>query len=145
MPIVDAAQGSQSQKSRRPSEDGEASSSGAASSSQNGVAVAGQLNGGNWQQRIKALKDEAKTMRDERKTVMKRLKAAQRKNKRLRDRARILSEEDMLHILSMRRDRAASMAESASAASSSSGVPSSAVASSQEDHEPKAAEGDIMD
>ena len=56
-----------------------------------------------WALRIHKLKDETLRLRTQRQQVAKKLKAAQRKNRRLKDRARCLSEEDMLQILMMKR------------------------------------------
>ena len=55
-----------------------------------------------------------------RQKLAKELKAAQRKNKRLKERARMLSEEDMVQILVMKRGKTASANEEAESSTSSS-------------------------
>ena len=63
-----------------------------------------------WCDRIASLKKQTQNLREQRQKLAKELKAAQRKNKRLKERARCLSEEDMVQILVMKRQK---MAESA--------------------------------
>ena len=82
-----------------------------------------------WAEKIAGLKKATSELREERQRVAKELKAAQRKNKRLKERARTLSEEDMMQILVMKRakkeaatevDPASSSAEISTSASSAS-------------------------
>ena len=69
---------------------------------------------------IDSLREEQQRVRDERKRLAKELKNAQRRKKRLKGRARALSNEDLLAVLLMREERAAASA-SGSAASSGAG------------------------
>ena len=74
-----------------------------------------------WADKIVELKKNTAEARKYRQKLAKELKAAQRKNKRLKERARLLSEEDMVQILVMKRGKTASEKEEvASSASSSS-------------------------
>ena len=90
-----------------------------------------------WEGRIQELKNTNMALRVHRQKVAKELKAAQRKNKRLKERARFLSEEDMVQILVMKRQKTTGTGSSASSAASSSssglasGPPSPGSASSQ--------------
>ena len=59
----------------------------------------------NWAKRIQYLKKQQDQVRDTKKKLAKDLKAAQRKTRRLKERARHLSEEDMMNILLMKRSR----------------------------------------
>lgn len=80
-----------------------------------------------WEGRIQELKVASNALRQHRQKVAKDLKAAQRKNKRLKERARCLSEEDMIQILVMKRGKSAAIAASSAsdaASSSSCGLPS---------------------
>ena len=60
-------------------------------------------------------------MRDDRRKVMRSLKNSMAKAKRLRDKARTLSEEDMLQILKMRRASSSTDSSSPGSAAASSG------------------------
>ena len=53
--------------------------------------------------KIQNLRQEAQKLRDDRAKVSKQLKNEQRKNKRLKERAKHLTEDDMVAILSMKR------------------------------------------
>ena len=88
-----------------------------------------------WATRITDLKKQTIQLREDRQRVAKALKCAQRKNKRLKERARCLTEEDMVQILVMKRasramDLDAVMPSPPGAASSSSSAAS--VARSEE-------------
>ena len=63
-------------------------------------------------------------LREQKQKISKELKAAIRKSKRLKERARHLSEEDMLHILVMKRSKQATTAGPDTSAASSSGLSS---------------------
>ena len=76
------------------------------------------LSSGSWPDRITELKKQTLELRATRQKVAKELKAAQRKNKRLKERARSLSEEDMLQILVMKRARGTDTGASDAAGSS---------------------------
>ena len=78
-----------------------------------------------WAARIQGLKKQTTQLREQRQRVAKELKAAQRKNRRLKERARCLSEEDMLQILVMKRARTADNASSADVETGGSGNGSS--------------------
>lgn len=84
------------------------------------------LSSGGWPARISDLKKQTVELRETRQRVAKDLKAAQRKNKRLKERARSLSEEDMLQILVMKRTRVTVAGTSDGAGSSGSGSGGSA-------------------
>ena len=74
-----------------------------------------------WPEKIAQLKKSTEEARSHRQKLAKELKSAQRKNKRLKERARFLSEEDMVQILVLKRQKtAAAKEESASSSSSSS-------------------------
>ena len=73
-----------------------------------------------WEGRIQELKSASLALRQHRQKVAKDLKAAQRKNKRLKERARCLSEEDMIQILVMKRGKSGGASSSASSAASGS-------------------------
>ena len=74
-----------------------------------------------WAEKIAELKKSTAEARLHRQRLAKDLKSAQRKNKRLKERARMLSEEDMVQILVMKRGKTAGDKEGvASSASSSS-------------------------
>ena len=74
-----------------------------------------------WADKIAELKKSTLEARLHRQRLAKDLKSAQRKNKRLKERARMLSEEDMVQILVMKRGKTAGDKEEvASSASSSS-------------------------
>lgn len=80
-----------------------------------------------WEGRIQELKLASNALRQHRQKVAKDLKSAQRKNKRLKERARCLSEEDMIQILVMKRGKSAATASSSAsdaASSSSCALPS---------------------
>ena len=80
------------------------------------------VSAGGWAARITGLKKQTQELREERQRVAKELKAAQRKNKRLKERARCLSEEDMVQILVMKRTMRNAVASSDAASSASSGA-----------------------
>ena len=84
------------------------------------------LSSGSWPNRISELKKQTLELRATRQKVAKELKAAQRKNKRLKERARSLSEEDMLQILVMKRSRGTDTGSSDAAGSSTPGSTGSA-------------------
>lgn len=143
MPVVDASDAVRGTKRAGKVARDDAASGGSCTTSEAASLEEPALTGGNWDQRIKALKMEANQIRDDRRKVMRQLKAAQRKNKRLKERARTLSEEDMIHILSMRRNRSASADDrasgSASGSASSGAAPASASSEgvpSRDDEEP---------
>ena len=73
-----------------------------------------------WADKIAELKKNTLEARAHRQKLAKDLKAAQRKSKRLKERARFLSEEDMVQILMKRAKTAAAKEEVANSASSSS-------------------------
>ena len=81
-----------------------------------------------WPSRISDLKKQTLELRERRQKVAKELKAAKRKNKTLKDRARCLSEDDMLQILMMKRARSTVGESSDGAGSSSSGSAASGAA-----------------
>ena len=83
-----------------------------------------ETTGTGWAQRIKILKTEQQQLRSQRQKVTKDLKAAQRKNKRLKERARFLSEDDMVQILVMKRTKDAGN-ETAAVVASTGGASSS--------------------
>ena len=62
----------------------------------------------NWKDRISTLHTEAKQLRAQRNRVSKDLKSAMRKNKRIMERAKGLSEVDIVQILVMKRAKTAS-------------------------------------
>ena len=74
-----------------------------------------------WDDKVKHLRSEATKMRDDRRKVMRSLKNSMAKAKRLRDKARTLSEEDMLQILKMRRASSSTDSSSPGSAAASSG------------------------
>ena len=61
-----------------------------------------------WKDRISTLHTEAKKLREQRNRVSKDLKSAMRKNKRIMERAKGLSEVDIVQILVMKRAKTAS-------------------------------------
>ena len=73
-----------------------------------------------WQERVQDLKTQTQRLREDRQRVAKDLKAAQRKNRRLKERARCLSEDDMMSILLMKRMKPTAATSNTKAASSSS-------------------------
>ena len=73
-----------------------------------------------WADKIAQLKKNTVEARVHRQKLAKELKAAQRKNKRLKERARFLSEEDMVQILVMKRAKTAATKEEAESSASSS-------------------------
>lgn len=64
----------------------------------------------NWKDRISTLHTEAKHLRAQRNRVSKDLKSAMRKNKRIMERAKGLSEVDIVQILVMKRAKTATSA-----------------------------------
>ena len=64
----------------------------------------------NWKDRISTLHTEAKKLREQRNRVSKDLKSAMRKNKRIMERAKGLSEVDIVQILVMKRAKTATSA-----------------------------------
>ena len=73
-----------------------------------------------WADKIAELKKSTLEARLHRQRLAKDLKSAQRKNKRLKERARMLSEEDMVQILVMKRAKTTSANEEAESSTSSS-------------------------
>ena len=124
MPVVDTVV-SANAGSEEHAVDSSAGSGTAAPPASSSVAIA-ELSASGWPGKISELKKETLLLRASRQRVAKELKAAQRKNKRLKERARCLSEEDMLQILMMKRAKAAEAGSEQSAGSSSSGNPGSA-------------------
>ena len=68
-------------------------------------AVVDRLEHGGWAGRIASLKKQTKQLRDKRQRVAKHLKAAQRKNRRLKERALCLSENGIMSIVMMKRSK----------------------------------------
>ena len=128
MPVVDIGHGADG--------DGAASANPATTANPTGEAPTEpkemMLKGIGWAERIRNLKSETHALREKRQKVAQELKAAQRKNRRLKERARCLSEEDMLQILVMKKAKSTSSAtgSSSSAAGSASSGPGGEMASS---------------
>ena len=120
MPIVEAT-GPGGNKRKRAS-DAEAAAAGDAEAEKTTVELADlDTAPTGWAEKIAELKKTTMEARAHRQKLAKELKAAQRKSKRLKERARFLSEEDMVQILVMKRAKtAAAKEEVASSASSSS-------------------------
>ena len=120
MPTLDIIGKSGCEKTDRPQPD--AASAGSAGSKKTGLEMT-ELEPTclSWPEKIAQLKKSTEEARSHRQKLAKELKSAQRKNKRLKERARFLSEEDMVQILVLKRQKtAAAKEESASSSSSSS-------------------------
>ena len=120
MPIVEATVPGGSKRKR--AADAEAAAPGDAKAEKTSVDLTEQETAPTaWAGKIAELKKNTAEARLYRQKLAKELKAAQRKNKRLKERARMLSEEDMVQILVMKRGKTAGDKEEvASSASSSS-------------------------
>ena len=120
MPIVEATNPGGKTK-KHGSEAGPASAGHAAAEKTEVALTDLELAPTGWADKIAELKKTTVEARAHRQKLAKELKAAQRKSKRLKERARFLSEEDMVQILVMKRAKtAAAKEEVASSASSSS-------------------------
>ena len=120
MPVVDAVAGASCAAPHTRSDS--APGTGAVVPAAPADAVMVDVSAGGWAARISGLKRQTQELREERQRVAKELKAAQRKNKRLKERARCLFEEDMVQILVMKRTMRSAATSSEAAASSSSGA-----------------------
>jgi chromosome segregation ATPase len=60
---------------------------------------------------LKDLKEKAAQLRKEKKELARRLRNAERKQKRLKEKAKLLSDQDLLSVIIMRRDKKARLAE----------------------------------
>ena len=83
-----------------------------------------------WDDKIRDLRLEASRMRTERKAVMRQLKNTKQKARRLKSKAKTLSEQDMLQILKMKRTASAAETPASPRASASSGSAGNSPASS---------------
>ena len=124
MPVIDASAGS----SDAPPNTGTETSSGNGNAppEMNPHRILLDMATTGWADRITKLKTEAKELREHRQKVAKELKAAQRKNRNLKERARCLSEEDMLQILVMKRSKTTVSEPENASESTASGSGSSA-------------------
>ena len=122
MPVLDAIAGSSAAAAHNNTETSTGTGI-AVPETSNTVTV--DLSSAGWAGRIAGLKNQTKELREQRQRVAKELKAAQRKNKRLKERARCLSEEDMVHILVMKRTKSSANGSSEGGGSSTSGGASS--------------------
>lgn len=108
MPVLDAAAAGQSPLTpSKTSPDPETTSTGSSNSS-DPVNLPEGMTQVNWKDRISTLHTEAKHLRAQRNRVSKDLKSAMRKNKRIMERAKGLSEVDIVQILVMKRAKTAS-------------------------------------
>ena len=108
MPVIDtAADGESSRTPSKTSPDPDTTSTGSSNLS-GPVTVPEGTEQVNWKGRISTLHPEAKKLREQRKKVSKDLKSAMRKNKRIMERAKGLSEADIVQTLVMKRAKAAS-------------------------------------
>ena len=100
MPIVDvvdnSARGSNEQA-------GTTASSGAAAAEEAGKTLMTVAAARDWSSRIQELKKQQEDMKASKQALAKELKASKRKWRRLKERARCLSEDDMVNILMMKR------------------------------------------
>ena len=115
MPVVDAVSGAGASSAGSHIEP--TAGTGTAPPPPSASSVLLDLGTGGWPARISDLKKQTLELRERRQKVAKELKAAQRKNKTLKERARCLSEDDMLQILLMKRSRS-TVAESSDGAGS---------------------------
>lgn len=122
MPVFDVATGVASDVPNASSTSVEGSSSASGQQSSISLDTEGTTD---WSMRIHDLREDQRKLRFERSRIAKELKAACRKNKRLKERARHLSEDDMMQILLMKQRK-----PSEPASASSSGTSSSAGSSS---------------
>ena len=110
MPVLDAAAAGQSPLTpSKTSPDPDATSTGSSNSS-DPVNLPEGMTQVNWKDRISTLHTEAKQLRAQRNRVSKDLKSAMRKNKRIMERAKGLSEVDIVQILVMKRAKTATSA-----------------------------------
>ena len=108
MPVLDAAAAGQSPRTpSKTSPDPDTTSTGSSNLSDpvNWPVGTAQVN---WKDRISTLHTEAKKLREQRNRVSTDLKSAMRKNKRIMERAKGLSEVDIVQILVMKRAKTAS-------------------------------------
>ena len=152
MPVVDASTSGAGASAGHAGAEATGASAAVPEAPANGLTLASE----GWAARIQELKKQTSQLREDRQRVAKELKAAQRKNRRLKERARCLSEEDMLQILVMKRAKSAENASNpdAGVAGPSSGssdasafVPSAVLSdmgSARSESSPRA-EGDLDD
>jgi hypothetical protein len=108
MPVLDAAAAGQSPRTpSKTSPDPDTTSTGSSNLS-DPVNLPEGMTQVNWKDRISTLHTEAKQLRAQRNRVSKDLKSAMRKNKRIMERAKGLSEVDIVQILVMKRAKTAS-------------------------------------
>ena len=108
MPVLDAAAAGQSPRTpSKTSPDPDTTSTGSSNLS-DPVNLPEGTTHVNWKDRISTLHTEAKQLRAQRNRVSKDLKSAMRKNKRIMERAKGLSEVDIVQILVMKRAKTAS-------------------------------------
>ena len=108
MPVLDAAATGQSPRTpSKTSPDPDTTSTGSSNLS-DPVNLPEGTTQVNWKDRISTLHTEAKQLRAQRNRVSKDLKSAMRKNRRIMERAKGLSEVDIVQILVMKRAKTAS-------------------------------------
>ena len=125
MPILDVSPSTGDNAAGQQEAGGAAAAGDGASSQHRGVYDVAE-NVQSWDDKIRELRAEAQRIRDDRRKVMRTLKCSQAKAKRLREKARTLSESDMLQILKMKRplpaSNSAASTDTTPAASSSGGA-----------------------
>ena len=108
MPVLDAAAAGQSPRTPSKTSPGPDTTSTGSSNLSDPVNLPEGTPQVNWKDRISTLHTEAKQLRAQRNRVSKDLKSAMRKNKRIMERAKGLSEVDIVQILVMKRAKTAS-------------------------------------
>ena len=108
MPVLDTAAGGQSPRTPSKTSPGPDTTSTGSSNPSGPVNLPEGTAQVNWKYRISTLHTEAKKLREQRNRVSKDLKSAMRKNKRIMERAKGLSEVDIVQILVMKRAKTAS-------------------------------------
>ena len=121
MPIVDVVGRADSS---RPGPASATVASSSSATSEQAAVLTGTEPAQDMASRIQQLRGSQMRLREQKHKISKELKAAIRKSKRLKERARHLSEEDMLHILVMKRSKQATTAGPDTSAASSSGLSS---------------------
>ena len=102
MPIVDVASGSARDL---PASSGAASSGDPTGSASNSANLEAFLSGENPVTELKDLKAKAALLRKEKQELARTLRNAQRKHKRLKEKAKQLSDQDLLSVMLLRRDK----------------------------------------
>ena len=130
MPILDVARDTSPARPVSAETESESRAAGAAAAITEGHPLTGTVAIDNPVAELKCLKEQAAKLRQHKKELARQLRNAQRKHKRLKEKAKQLSDNDLLSVMLMRQEKKARLETAAGAAAAASGTNNTSPAAS---------------